>query len=38
MKKLADNKKIPAIVLATHYVDEIPDSFTHALIIKKAGL
>lgn len=38
MKKLADNKKIPAIVLATHYVDEIPDSFTHALIIKKGRI
>ena len=32
--KLADDKKIPAIIMATHYVEEIPSSFTHALIIK----
>ena len=31
---LARSKKIPAIVMASHYVEEIPPSFTHAIIIK----
>ena len=31
---LAASPKIPAIVMATHYVEEIPPSFSHAIIIK----
>ena len=34
LDSLARSKKIPAIVMATHYVEEIPPSFTHAIIIK----
>lgn len=31
---LCADKSIPAIIMATHYVEEIPPSFTHAIIIK----
>lgn len=34
MEKFSESKKIPAIVLATHYVEEIPPSFTHAIVVK----
>ncbi len=34
LDKLCSDKTIPAIVMATHYVEEIPPSFTHAIIIK----
>ncbi len=34
LEKLCSDKKIPAIVMATHYVEEIPRGFTHALILK----
>ena len=34
MDKLAQKKSLPAIILATHYLEEIPPSFTHALILK----
>ncbi len=32
---LAKSSKIPAIAMATHYVEEIPQSFTHAIILKE---
>lgn len=34
LDKLSKNKKIPAIILATHYVEEIPDSFQKAIALK----
>ena len=34
MGYVAESKKVPAIVLATHYVEEIPPSFTHAIVLK----
>lgn len=34
LNEIAKAEKIPAIVLATHYLEEIPPSFTHALILK----
>ena len=34
LDSLAASPKIPAIVMATHYVEEIPPSFSHAIIIK----
>lgn len=34
MEKISESKKIPAIVLATHYVEEIPPSFTNAMVIR----
>ena len=35
LDSLAKRKSIPAIIMATHYLEEIPPSFTHAIIIKK---
>ena len=35
LDNLAKRKSIPAIIMATHYLEEIPPSFTHAIIIKK---
>lgn len=35
---LCADKSIPAIIMATHYVEEIPPSFTHAIIIKDGKL
>ena len=34
LDSLCEDKSIPAIIMATHYVEEIPPSFTHAIIIK----
>ncbi len=34
LDKLCADKSIPAIIMATHYIEEIPEAFTHALIIK----
>ena len=34
LDSLCADKSIPAIIMATHYVEEIPPSFTHAIIIK----
>lgn len=34
LDELAKDRKIPAVIMATHYVEEIPPSFTHAMIIK----
>ncbi len=38
MDKLAQKKSIPAIVLATHYLEDIPSSFTHALVLKNGNV
>ncbi len=35
LDKLCLDKSIPSIIMATHYVEEIPTSFSHAMIIKK---
>ncbi|MBO5254471.1 MAG: ATP-binding cassette domain-containing protein [Opitutales bacterium] len=35
LDKLGRKKTIPAIIMATHYLEEIPPSFTHAIILKK---
>ncbi len=35
MDKLGQKKSIPAIILATHYLEDIPQCFTHALVLKK---
>lgn len=35
LDKLSARKDIPAIVMATHYVEEIPPSFTRAIAIKR---
>ncbi len=34
LDELARDVKIPAIAMATHYVEEIPASFTHVLVLK----
>lgn len=34
LDKLSADKKIPAIILATHHVEEIPPSFKNAILIK----
>ena len=34
LSSLAKKRTIPAIILATHYLEEIPPAFTHAIIIK----
>lgn len=34
MDSVSSSGKIPAVVLATHHVEEIPPSFTHAIVLK----
>jgi len=34
LDKLSENKSIGAIILCTHHIEEIPQSFTHALLLK----
>ena len=38
LDKLSKKKSIPAIIMATHYLEEIPPTFTHALILKKGAV
>ena len=38
LDKLGRKKTIPAIIMATHYLEEIPSSFTHAIILKKGAV
>ncbi len=38
LDKLGRKKSIPAILMATHYLEEIAPSFTHALILKKGAV
>lgn len=35
---LCADKNIPAIIMATHYVEEIPPEFTHAMVIKDGAV
>jgi len=35
---LAQDRRAPAMVLVTHHVEEIPDGFTHALILRRGGV
>lgn len=38
MNEISLSKKIPAMVLATHHIEEIPPSFTHALVLKDGAV
>lgn len=38
MNEISLSKKIPAMVLATHHIEEIPQSFTHALVLKDGAV
>ena len=35
---LADDPMAPAMVLVTHHVEEVPEGFTHALLIRRGGV
>lgn len=38
MNEISRSKKVPAMVLATHHIEEIPPSFTHALVLKDGAV
>ena len=38
LDRLGSRKTPGAIILATHYIEEIPPCFTHALILRKGGV
>ncbi|MDI1459619.1 ABC transporter ATP-binding protein [Catellatospora sp. KI3] len=38
LSELAADPDAPAIVLVTHHVEEIPPSFTHALLLREGGI
>lgn len=38
LDSLCSDRSIPAIVMATHYVEEIPRAFSHAIIMKNGGI
>jgi iron complex transport system ATP-binding protein len=35
---LAMNPKAPMMVLVTHHVEEVPDGFTHAMLLRRGGV
>jgi iron complex transport system ATP-binding protein len=35
---LADDPAAPTMVMVTHHVEEVPDGFTHALLLRKGGI
>jgi iron complex transport system ATP-binding protein len=35
---LAANPKAPMMVLVTHHVEEVPDGFTHAMLLRRGGV
>jgi iron complex transport system ATP-binding protein len=35
---LAKNPKAPMMVLVTHHVEEVPDGFTHAMLLRRGGV
>jgi iron complex transport system ATP-binding protein len=38
LSALARDAKAPMIVLVTHHVEEVPDGFTHALLLREGGV
>lgn len=38
LSRLAEDPEAPAIVLITHHVEEIPDGFTHVLLLSEGGV
>jgi iron complex transport system ATP-binding protein len=38
LSALAGNPKAPAMVLVTHHVEEVPDGFTHAMLLRRGAV
>ncbi len=38
LTRLARDPKAPMMVLVTHHVEEVPDGFTHAMLLRKGGV
>jgi iron complex transport system ATP-binding protein len=38
LSALAANPKAPAMVLVTHHVEEVPDGFTHAMLLRRGAV
>lgn len=38
LARLAQDPKAPMIVLVTHHVEEVPDGFTHAILLRKGAV
>jgi iron complex transport system ATP-binding protein len=38
LSTLAQNPKAPMIVLVTHHVEEVPDGFTHAMLLRRGAV
>ncbi len=38
LSTLANNPKAPMMVLVTHHVEEVPDGFTHAMLLRRGAL
>src|ERR1700759_3511538 len=38
LSALASNPKAPAMVLVTHHVEEVPDGFTHAMLLRRGAV
>src|ERR1700734_76567 len=38
LSALARDPKAPMMVLVTHHVEEVPDGFTHAILLRKGGV
>jgi iron complex transport system ATP-binding protein len=38
LSTLAANPKAPAMVLVTHHVEEVPDGFTHAMLLRRGAV
>jgi iron complex transport system ATP-binding protein len=38
LSTLAANPKAPAMVLVTHHVEEVPDGFTHAMLLRRGSV
>jgi iron complex transport system ATP-binding protein len=35
---LADDERAPTMVLVTHHVEEVPEGFTHAMLLRRGGV
>jgi iron complex transport system ATP-binding protein len=38
LSTLAANPKAPMMVLVTHHVEEVPDGFTHAMLLRRGAV
>ena len=38
LSNLANNPKAPMMVLVTHHVEEVPDGFTHAMLLRRGAV